>query len=118
MPADAGGANDAVHHPEDPLHVLNGEHLPVVNRLHPPRDHPTDQAADRPRQLIQPVETLHAPLCGVRVGEEVLDKLATAKIAQKIVRVILRLQVPPLSFAVLQAELAHIRTSRRLIIDD
>jgi hypothetical protein len=65
--------------------------------------------ADEGRGLLESGELLGVALEVFGMGEEVGDEAATARVAQEILRVVLRLQVPLLSLAVLHAEITHDR---------
>jgi hypothetical protein len=91
------------------LDVLQRHDLAEVLLLHAAGDGGADRAADEGRGLLESGELLGVALEVFGMGEEVGDKAAPTRVAQEILRVVLRLQVPLLPLAMLHTEVTHDR---------
>ena len=107
---DTADAHDRTDHAEDPFHVFDRQDLAVMQLLHAGRDEFTEDTTHQSRRGVQPIESAGLGLQIVGVAEEVLDEPAPPQVAEQIIGVVLRLQIPFLPLAMLQAKLTHDRS--------
>jgi len=101
VPADAGNADDGVHKTEDLLDVLDWHDLAEMDLLHLSADEPCDDTPYEARGLLEFFKTLQTFFERFGVCEEVLNELSPANVAQQVIGVIFRLQIPLFALAVL-----------------
>jgi hypothetical protein len=107
MATDAGHTNDGVHETENTLNVLDWHNLPIMDLLCFSRNDSLNQTPYESWSLFELIYTLKISLKGLGVCQESLDELSPTNITQQVVGIVVCLQVPLLSFAMLQAEFTH-----------
>jgi hypothetical protein len=112
--AKAGDTDNGVYKAEDALDILDGHDLAEMVLFHPSSDNPPGDGPYDGRRLCKLVQTLYMSFDFFGFCEKGLDILSPANITQQVVRVVIRLQIPLLALAMLQAELTHTTSFQNL----
>lgn len=105
--AEAGETDDGRDEVKDAADVLDRHDLPVVMTFHAGGDGPGHKTTDNGRQAVELLKRVNAAAVALRADEKRPHAVAALEVAEQVLGMVLGLEGPGLSLAVVVAELAH-----------